>query len=71
MYLNDNKMEKLTREQLKNVKGGLQTPPAGCFCFTPTGGPGPGLPGGGLDLDCSFGQNPELYCPADQLLGCC
>jgi hypothetical protein len=63
------KMEKLTREQLKNVKGGLQTPPAGCICFTPAGDPG--LPGGVPDPDCTLGANPELYCPTGQELECC
>jgi len=60
-------MKKLTRNELKNVTGGLQDPPPGCFCFIPEEGPG-----GGLDpISCSLGLNPELYCPASQLLGCC
>ncbi|MDB4918139.1 hypothetical protein [Mucilaginibacter sp.] len=64
-------MKKLTRNELKNVKGGLQDPPPGCFCFIPEGGPDPGSPAGGLDPDCNLGSNPGLYCPTDQLLGCC
>jgi hypothetical protein len=59
-------MKKLTREELKNVKGGLLDPPAGCYCFTP--GPPPGGP---IDPDCYVGSNPELYCPVDYLLVCC
>lgn len=61
-------MKKLTRNELKNVTGGLQDPPSGCFCFTPAGDPG--APAGGLDPDCNLGD-PVLYCPANQLLGCC
>ena len=61
------KMQKLTREEMKNIKGGLQDPPPGCFCFVPN----LMLPGGGLDPDCYFGSDPQLYCPPDQLLGCC
>lgn len=60
-------MKKLTRDEMKKVKGGLQNPPPGCFCFTPN----PLLPGGGLDPDCNLGSNPGLYCPPSQLLGCC
>jgi len=60
-------MKKLTRDEMKNVKGGLQDPPPGCFCFTPVSS----LPAGGLSPDCYLGPNPELYCQADQLLGCC
>jgi hypothetical protein len=60
-------MKKLTREELKDIKGGLQNPPAGCFCFIPNDN----LPGGGLSPDCYFGDNPDLYCPAGELLGCC
>ncbi|MEO6978524.1 MAG: hypothetical protein ABJA76_06830 [Mucilaginibacter sp.] len=60
-------MKKLTREELKNVKGGYDPLPSGCFCFIPVAM----LPAGGLDIDCNLYQNPELYCPADQLVGCC
>lgn len=60
-------MKKLTRDEMKNVKGGLDTPPPGCFCYTPD----PLFPFGGLDPDCYLGANPELYCSSGQLLACC
>lgn len=61
------KMEKLTREELKMIKGGLDDPPLGCFCYIPN----PMLPAGGLDPDCNVGSDPELYCLPGQMLGCC
>jgi len=60
-------MKKLTKEEMKQVKGGLDQPPAGCYCFVPN----PMLPADGLDPDCSFGNDPQLYCPGGQLLACC
>ena len=60
-------MKKLTRDEMKNVKGGLQDPPQGCYCFTPN----PMLPMYGVDPDCTLGYNSDLYCPADQMLACC
>jgi hypothetical protein len=62
-------MKKLTRDEMKNVKGGLQDPPPGCYCFTPA--PGPGGPCGGLDPDCTCDPDAELYCLAGQALACC
>ncbi|MBS1530691.1 MAG: hypothetical protein JSU01_10310 [Bacteroidetes bacterium] len=52
---------------MKNIKGGLEDPPPGCFCYVPV----PMLPAGGLDPDCMIGSDPQLYCPAGQMLGCC
>lgn len=60
-------MKKLTKEELKNVKGGLQSAPAGCYCFVPNDN----LPEEGLNPFCSLGDNSELYCAAGELLGCC
>ncbi|WP_157740707.1 bacteriocin-like protein [Mucilaginibacter xinganensis] len=55
-------MKKLTREELKNVKGGLKTVPTGCYCYLGSVPPDP---------DCYFGVNPQLYCPAKYGLVCC
>lgn len=61
-------MEKLNREQLKNIKGGLQDLPPGCYCMFIR----PNEPMGGIDPDCYAGSNPELYCQStDYLLVCC
>ena len=60
-------MKKLTRDEMKNVKGGLQDPPPGCYCFVPN----PMLPMYGIDPDCMLGNDSALYCPANQMLACC
>jgi len=64
-------MKKLTRKELKNVMGGLQDPPPGCYCFTPDDTGGPGEPGGGIDPDCFLPSDSQLYCPLTQILVCC
>jgi len=64
-------MKKLTRNELKNVTGGLQDPPPGCFCFNPDTGGDIGEPMGGLDPDCNLGANPGLYCLPGEVLACC
>ena len=60
-------MKKLTRDEMKNVKGGLQDPPPGCYCLTPQN---PSLPCGGSDPDCNCDTS-SAYCPAGQVLTCC
>jgi hypothetical protein len=55
-------MKKLTRDEMKNVTGGLDPLPPGCYCYAPNGNP--------LDPDCILSPNPELYCPPDQALCC-
>ncbi|MDB5087360.1 MAG: hypothetical protein JWR09_1354 [Mucilaginibacter sp.] len=65
-------MKKLTREQLRNVTGGLQDPPPGCYCFIiPDTGGEIGEPMGGMDPDCNSGADPVLYCLPGELLVCC
>ncbi|HEY8930778.1 MAG TPA: hypothetical protein VIM55_16355 [Mucilaginibacter sp.] len=60
-------MEKLTRNDLKNVLGGGDPLPPGCVCFVPI----PDLPGGMPDPDCYWGDNPQLYCQPAEWLLCC
>jgi len=65
-------MNKLTREELKTVMGGLLDPPPGYYCFTPPDqGSDPGLPGGGVDPDCAYYGDWSLYCPPGQVLTAC
>jgi bacteriocin-like protein len=59
-------MKKLTRKELKNVMGGTDPLPAGCCCFNFD----PGLPGGGIDIDCSYGPSAQ-YCPNNDVMVCC
>jgi len=61
-------MKKLTRDEMKNVKGGYMQVCTGCYCFTPQN---PSLPCGGSDPDCVCEPDAALYCPAGQVLGCC
>lgn len=57
-------MKKLTREELKNIKGGLEPPPPGCACVVSYGNP--------IDPDCYVGANSQLYClPEEGGLVCC
>jgi len=55
-------MKKLTRDEMKNVIGGLDPLPPGCYCYTLTGLP--------LDPDCNLAPNGELYCAPDQAFCC-
>ena len=57
-------MKKLTREELKAIKGGLEPPPPGCACVVSDGNP--------IDPDCYVGANSQLYClPEEGDLICC
>jgi hypothetical protein len=55
-------LKKLTRDEMKNVIGGLDPLPPGCYCYTLTGLP--------LDPDCNLAPNGELYCAPDQAFCC-
>jgi len=56
-------LKKLTRDEMKNVTGGLDPLPPGCYCWSTSVNP--------IDVDC-LGANSELYClPEDGPLLCC
>jgi len=58
-------LKKLTRDELRNIKGGLDPLPLGCFCYIIDGNGNP------LDPDCFTIDNPGLYCAPGQEAGCC